>query len=137
MTTIKMKYLAAILLAALFLVGCADKEESTETALTDLTTFDGLSSALGSDQDLIVYDVRTPAEYAAGHIPGAINIPHDVITDRIDVEDKDATIVLYCRSGNRSGVATRGLKALGFTGLVDFGGINKWQGSLVTGDSPR
>jgi len=128
---------ATILLLAFFLAGCARNDKSSESVLTDLATYPGLSSALKSGRELIVYDVRTPAEYAAGHIPGAINIPHDEITKKIDVTDKDATIVLYCRSGNRSGIATRGLRARGYNSLVDFGGISRWRGDLVVGDSPR
>jgi phage shock protein E len=69
-------------------------------------------------------DTRTPEEYQAGHLPGAVLIPYEVIGDRIGevTNDKNADIRVYCRSGRRSGVAKDTLEALGFTRVTNEGG---------------
>ena len=80
--------------------------------------------AVLAEQPLIV-DVRTPEEFATGHYPGAINIPHDNIVDGIRalaVADSDP-IVLYCRTGNRSGQAEQALASEGFSAAVNAGGL--------------
>ena len=80
--------------------------------------------AVLAEQPLII-DVRTPEEFATGHYPGAINIPHDNIVDGIrelSVADSDP-IVLYCRTGNRSGQAEQALAAEGFSAAVNAGGL--------------
>ena len=84
----------------------------------------------------VLVDVRTPAEYEAGHIPTAINVPVDLIGTRPPTEVKDALIVVYCRSGNRSATARQILMDLGYTNVVDFGAVSRWEGSLVTGKEP-
>ena len=82
----------------------------------------------------VLLDVRTPEEFADKHIPGAINIPNETIgTDEIpELPDKDQLILVYCRSGNRSKQASEKLAALGYTNIVEFGGINDWPGETVT-----
>ena len=129
--------LVLMALALALLAGCSGKDKKEDTAISDLATFRGLSAAIETEEEFVLYDVRTAEEYEVGHIPGAINIPHDVIGRTIPIEDKDTPIVLYCRSGNRSGTAYRDLKSLGYKNLFDFGGINTWNGSLVSGSSPR
>jgi rhodanese-related sulfurtransferase len=79
----------------------------------------------------VLVDVRTPEEFAAGHIPTAVNIPVTDIADRPPTKDKNALIVVYCRSGSRSAKAKTALEGLGYTGVVDFGGISRWTGSLT------
>lgn len=70
-------------------------------------------------------DVRTPAEYAEGHVPGAINIPLDQIQNRLDeFKDLPKPVVAYCRSGSRSGMATAILKGAGITEVINGGGIS-------------
>jgi rhodanese-related sulfurtransferase len=81
-------------------------------------------------------DVRTAVEYEAGHIPTAVNIPVDIIGMRPPTEQKDALIIVYCRSGNRSATARKVLMDLGYTNLVDFGAVSRWEGSLVVGMEP-
>jgi rhodanese-related sulfurtransferase len=81
-------------------------------------------------------DVRTAVEYEAGHIPTAVNIPVDIIGMRPPTEQKDALIIVYCRSGNRSATARKILMDLGYTNLVDFGAVSRWEGSLVVGMEP-
>lgn len=69
-------------------------------------------------------DVRTTDEFNAGHIEGAAHIPYEEIAARIGeiTSDKEAKIHLYCRSGNRSGIAQQTLQAMGFTNTVNEGG---------------
>lgn len=72
-------------------------------------------------------DVRTPDEFAAGHIPGAINIPVQQLDARMgELQPKDAGIVVYCRSGHRSGNAARMLKGAGFAAVRDLGPMSRW-----------
>ena len=78
-------------------------------------------------EDYLFLDVRTGPEYGAGHIPGAKLIPHYDLPAAIpEGTEKDELIILYCRSGNRSGQAARALKAAGYTNVQDFGGIRRW-----------
>lgn len=72
-------------------------------------------------------DVRTPAEFAAGHIAGAINIPVQQLDTRMrELEPKAGAVVLYCRSGQRSGNAARMLKSAGFAAVHDLGPMSRW-----------
>ena len=82
----------------------------------------------------IILDVRRPDEYQAGHIPGAINIPNETIgrEELPQLPDKDQTILVYCRSGNRSKQASEKLAVLGYTQVLEFGGILDWTGQVVT-----
>lgn len=74
--------------------------------------------------ETVLLDVRTPEEFAAGHIAGAVNIPYDQIGDRIGelAIDKDTEIGLYCGSGRRAGIAIDTLEKMGFTQLENLGG---------------
>ena len=69
-------------------------------------------------------DVRSPDEYATGHVEGAVNIPHTEIVDRIAevTEDKDKKLYLYCRSGRRSGIAMDALQQMGYSNAINVGG---------------
>ena len=80
----------------------------------------------------IILDVRTPAEYAEKHIAGAVNIPNETIgTEEIpELPDKNQLILVYCRSGNRSKQASEKLARLGYTNIVEFGGISSWTGDV-------
>jgi rhodanese-related sulfurtransferase len=69
------------------------------------------------DPALFVLDVRSPEEFAAGHVPGAVNIPHDQVASRLAEIPKDKEVVLYCRSGRRSGLAAEALEANGYKDL--------------------
>ena len=72
-------------------------------------------------------DVRTPSEFAAGHIPGAINIPLQQLDSRLtELQPKDTAVVLYCRSGSRSGNAARMLKNAGFAAVHNLGPMSRW-----------
>ena len=80
-------------------------------------------------QEIFWIDVRSADEYQQTHVEGATNIPHDVIAQHIgDVTgDKNATIYLYCRSGQRAGVAKATLEAAGYTQVINLGGLQDAQ----------
>ncbi|NLG03423.1 MAG: rhodanese-like domain-containing protein [Clostridia bacterium] len=80
----------------------------------------------------IILDVRRADEFTTGHIPGAINIANEDIanTELEGLADKDQTIYVYCRSGNRSKQASEKLAAMGYTSIIEFGGILDWTGEL-------
>ncbi len=83
---------------------------------------------MDTEDDYVILDARTQAEYDEGHIPGAILIPHDTVTTAAEdaLPDKNQLILVYCRSGNRSKQASQTLVDLGYTNVVEFGGINSW-----------
>jgi rhodanese-related sulfurtransferase len=83
----------------------------------------------------ILLDVRTPAEFAEKHIPGALLIPNETIGDTPPPEltDLNAEILIYCRSGSRSRQAAEKLIAMGYTAVYDFGGIASWPYETVKG----
>ena len=82
----------------------------------------------------LIVDVRRPDEFAEGHIKGAVNVPNEGIGDEMPAElpDKDQMLFIYCRSGNRSKEASAKLAKLGYTKVYEFGGINTWEGEIVT-----
>ena len=91
---------------------------------------------MNSQSGYIILDVRRVDEFSAGHIPGAINIPNESIgNEEISaLPDKGQLILVYCRSGNRSKQASEKLAALGYTNIVEFGGIMDWPGETVPAD---
>ena len=114
-----------VLVAAVLLsVGCGD----TEPPLRDHIVAAIAAGAL-------IVDVRTPEEFAEGHFPGAINIPHEQIVDGLRARDIDVTedVILYCRSGNRSGQAERALRAQGYVAVSNAGSLS---GLLAATNTP-
>jgi len=89
---------------------------------------------MDSGEKITVVDVRTAAEYAQGHIPGAISLPNESIGTEQPalLPDKSAEILVYCRSGHRSRLASEKLVAMGYTAIYDFGGIIDWPYETVT-----
>ena len=87
------------------------------------------------EDNYLILDVRTEQEYVAGHIPGAIVVPNETIgTEEIpQLPDKDQLIMVYCRSGTRSKQASDKLVKLGYTNIIEFGGINSWPGETASG----
>ena len=151
---ILMKKILAILMLAVTLTACGMEEaaddsmilnETTETMETTETTEDVLvpyeqitaedaKKLMDTESDYIIVDARTEEEFAEGHIPGAILIPEYEITDRAQSElpDKDQLILVYCRSGRRSKIASQALADLGYTNVKEFGGIIDWPYDVVT-----
>ena len=128
-----MKKFITLLLSVLFLTGCA-LPAGQEVSYRQIN-MDEAITMMEEESSYIILDVRTPEEFADKHIPGAINIPNETIsTEEIpELPDKDQLILVYCRSGNRSKQASEKLAALGYTNIVEFGGINDWPGETVTG----
>lgn len=81
----------------------------------------------------VIVDVRTQEEYDQGHIPGAICIPNETINDKklSELKNSDQMILVYCRSGNRSRQAAKKLADIGYTNVIDFGGISSWTGDIT------
>lgn len=104
-------------------------EDERDAVLTyEQITAEKAKEIMDTEKDYIIIDARTEAEYAEGHIAGAILIPEYEIADRAEGElpDKDALILVYCRSGRRSKIASAELVKLGYTNVKEFGGIIDW-----------
>ena len=86
-------------------------------------------------QEVLILDVREQDEYDSGHIPGAVLLPVGTIDEESAaavIPEKDTTVLVYCRSGNRSKRAAKALAELGYTGIYEFGGINTWPYDIET-----
>ena len=128
-----MKKLIPILLSALMFTGCAGTSNNHTNTYRSITMDDAVNM-MAQETGYIILDVRRPDEFAAGHIPNAINVPNESIgTDEIpELPNKDQLIMVYCRSGRRSKEASAKLVRLGYTNIVEFGGILDWKGEIVT-----
>ena len=129
-----MKKIIPFLMALLLLAGCgAQSEESTYRQVNA----EEAAAMMEEESDYIILDVRTAEEYREKRIPGAINIPNETIgtEDIPELPDKEQLILVYCRSGNRSKQASEKLVKLGYTNIVEFGGINDWTGETVSGEA--
>ena len=126
-----MKWIPFLMMLVLF-AGCAAPGRAVPGYRQ--ISMDDAIAMMKEDSGYIILDVRTPEEFRAGHIPGAINVPNETIgSDEIpQLPDKGQLILVYCRSGNRSKQASEKLAALGYTNIVEFGGINDWPGETVT-----
>ena len=126
-----MKQIFALLLCTLLLIGCSSTAQEAAYQQVDMTEAMRL---MEEENDYILLDVRTVAEHNERHIPGAIVIPNESIGETAPPElpDKAQLILVYCRSGNRSKQAAEKLAALGYTNVVEFGGINDWPGETVS-----
>ena len=129
-----MRKLIPFFLSLLLLAGCAAPAESE--ASYRQVSMDEAIAMMEEENDYIILDVRTPEEFAEKHIPDAINIPNETIGTEVipELPDKEQLILVYCRSGNRSKQASEKLVRLGYTNIVEFGGINDWPGETVSGN---
>jgi rhodanese-related sulfurtransferase len=118
-------FLAGFLAAAVIALpsGAAEPPQPAERAPT-IAPSELLSKLDGKEPDVIVLDVRTAAEFAAGHVPGARNVSHDELPARLDelAALRDKQVVLYCRSGRRTQIAEDTLRKAGFTKLLHLEG---------------
>lgn len=119
-----MKRIFGALFSVFLLIGCQTSTNTIET-ITGQQAYERLQK----EPDAIIIDVRRVDEYQSGHIPGAINIPLDEL-ESAQLPDKEETIYLYCRTGNRSGKAAKILADMGYEHIVDFGGIQSWPGEV-------
>lgn len=113
------------------MVGCENKE-STSIAYKTISSSDAYE-IMNTRSDIVIIDVRSESEFESGHINNAINVPLDTISNDIInvVDDKDKTILVYCKSGNRSKTASEKLVSLGYTNVNNFGGINNWDYEII------
>ena len=132
------KILCSILIIILLVIGVIlmlskkDKNIENEMRIKHVS-MDEIVQIMNENTDYIILDVRTIAEYNEGHIPNAICIPNETIGNNTinELSDKEQLILIYCRSGNRSKQAAEKLKKLGYTNLIEFGGIIDWKGEIV------
>lgn len=116
-----------MILAALIAAGCS---QSPAGASVDVSVDEALR--LWQAKEAILIDVRTPAEYREGHIPGVANIPLDELEKRLGEIPKDKKVVLICRTGNRSAQGTRFLRSKGFDNVFNStGGMSTWKGPVT------
>ena len=120
------------LLLLLFLAGCTASNEQEKSYRQ--ISMDEAVTMMEEESGYIILDVRTPEEFRERHIPNAINIPNETIgsEDIQELPDKDQLILVYCRSGNRSKQASGKLAELGYTNIVEIGGINDWTGDTIS-----
>ena len=128
----------ALLTAALGFFGLTacggDVKNESVTAVTyEQITPDEAKEIMDRETDYIIIDARTEEEFTQGHIEGAILIPEYEIASRAESElpNKEALILVYCRSGRRSKIAAEELVKLGYTNVKEFGGIIDWQYEIV------
>lgn len=116
----------------LLLAGCGSKNSNAENNSYRQIDMEEAEKIMQEEKDYIILDVRTPEEYEEGHIPHAINIPNETIStkDISELSNKNQLILVYCRSGNRSKQAASKLSKLGYTNIVEFGGIIDWKGEI-------
>lgn len=117
----------AILLSSLLLLLTGCSGNAADGSYEQITQ--EVAKEMMDTQKVIVLDVREQSEYDSGHIPGAVLLPVGAIDEDTAAEvipEKDSTVLVYCRSGNRSKTASSTLAGLGYTNIYEFGGINTW-----------
>ena len=126
-----MNKIIVVLLSVIFLVGCGASAEGPGYRQIDM---EEAVAMMEEESGYVILDVRTPEEFEDKHIPDAVNVPNESIgTEEIpELPDKEQLIFVYCRSGNRSKKASAKLADLGYTNIVEFGGINDWTGETVS-----
>lgn len=152
------RIIASAAAGLLILGGCSENNSSLQVQTNDISSMqiieaDGMgglgageyeqisqetAAELMKQSGVIILDVRTDEEYAEGHIPGAICIPNETISDEMPAQlpDLEQTILVYCRSGRRSKEAAQKLADIGYKNIMEFGGIIDWTGEVVT-DEPE
>lgn len=124
------KRLLMLILSMTLLSSCATPKGSSSGYRQ--ISIDEAAKLMKGEKNYIILDVRRPDEYAEGHIPGAINLPNEEIgsSDIRKLPDKSQLILVYCRSGKRSKEASEKLVRLGYSNIVEFGGILDWKGEI-------
>ena len=119
----------SILLSLFGLTACGGDNNNSYEQITPQEA----KTLMDTESDYIIIDARTTEEFAEGHIENAILIPEYEIADRAEKElpDKDQLILVYCRSGRRSKIASEELVKLGYTNVKEFGGIIDWPYEIV------
>ena len=144
------KAIALFLVLLVFLCSCTEKadigiiggadgptaivvSDIKENEMYKMISAQEAKEIMDSGVDHIILDVREQDEYDAGHIPDAILLPYTQIEQKVEdvILDKNALVLVYCRSGRRSKIASETLSALGYTNVKEFGGINDWPYEIV------
>ena len=122
-----MKRIIFLLLAVMLLAACAQEETKQEAVYMNITAQEA-KEIMDRESGYVILDVRTREEYDQGRIPGAIVISHVKVAHKAEetLTDKDQLILVYCRSGRRSKIAAEALVELGYTNILEFGGILDW-----------
>ena len=126
----KIKRLLPFVLSLMLLSSCGNAGSSSLGYRQ--ISMDEAIKMMRDEKNYIILDARRPDEYAEGHIPGAINVPNEEIgtAEIAELPDKSQMILVYCRSGRRSKEASEKLVKLGYTNIVEFGGILDWKGEI-------
>lgn len=114
----------------------APSESESASSLSPYHKIDAKTAKeMMDDGEVTIVDVRRPDEYELGHVPGAVNIPNESISDTQPdgLPELDQTLIVYCRTGVRSKQASEKLEAIGYTAIYDMGGIVDWPYEKVTG----
>lgn len=129
----KLKGLIIMLIISSSLFGLTACQGDGNNATYEQITAQEAKKIMNTETDYIIIDARTKEEFAEGHIENAILIPEYEISARAEKElpDKDALILVYCRSGRRSKIASEELARLGYTNVKEFGGIIDWPYEIV------
>ena len=126
----KIKRILPFVLSLMLLSSCGTSGSSANSYRQ--ISMDEAVKMMKDEKNYIILDVRRPDEYAEGHIPGAINVPNEEIgtAEIAELPSKSQLILVYCRSGRRSKEASEKLVKLGYTNIVEFGGILDWKGEI-------
>ena len=129
----KLRGLIFMLLISLSLFGLTGCHNGGNNAAYEQITAKQAKTIMDTQKNYIIIDARTQEEFADGHIENAILIPEYEIAGRAEKElpNKDALILVYCRSGRRSKIASQELVKLGYTNVKEFGGIIDWPYEIV------
>jgi len=129
----KFKGLIIMLLISLSLFGLTACQSGDNNATYEQITTEQAKTIMDTEKDYIIIDVRTVEEYEEGFIKGAICFPHEDVAEKAHVvlPDKEQLILVYCRSGRRSKIASEELVKLGYTNVKEFGGIIDWPYEVV------
>lgn len=112
-----------------YLRKASEKETKEETNYEDVIDLTELHNKLEGEEEIFILDVREPAEFAFGHIPGALNIPLGELEDRLAEIDQDKEVDVICRTGSRSDLAAQKLSEKGFNNVKNvIPGMTKWEG---------
>jgi len=121
------RVLAAVLTILLLFAGCGGNSTKEQNSYRQITQ--KAAKEMMDTREVVILDVREQHEYDSGHIPGAVLLPVGTITAETAaavIDDPETTVLVYCRSGNRSKTASQTLVDLGYTQVYEFGGINEW-----------
>ena len=129
--------LLSLILSCILLCACGNNE-NTDTAKGEKLMYKQISpeeakKIMDTEEDIVILDVREQDEYDSGHIPGAVLLPYTEIEEKAEkmFPDKKQQILVYCRSGRRSKIASESLAKLGYTNIKEFGGIIDWPYEVV------